>query len=191
MLISVTFSASTGDHAVFKKLLLITTSLVSTACTTSKELPPLEKVASVDLKRFMGDWYVISNIPTFVEKGAHNAIEHYDLNDDGTVAIKFTYHKDAFDGPLKTYKMTGTPVAGTNNAEWKVSPFWPLSFPYYTVELDPEYNWVVVATPNRGYLWIMARKPIMDETLLKAITERMIARGFKAAEIQRVPQKWP
>lgn len=175
---------------MLKKFLLCASSVLSVACTTTTKLPPLDKVSNVDLKRFMGDWYVIANIPTFVEKGAHNAIEHYDLNTDGSVAITFTYYKDAFDGPLKTYTMTGTPVTGTNNAEWEVSPFWPLKFPYYTVELDSSYNWVVVATPNRGYLWIMARQPQMDESLLKGITERMIARGFNASEIQMVPQNW-
>ena len=39
--------------------------------------PPIPVVAHVDLERFMGDWYVIANIPTFVEKGAHNAVESY------------------------------------------------------------------------------------------------------------------
>jgi apolipoprotein D and lipocalin family protein len=34
---------------------------------------------SVDLERFMGDWYVIANIPTFIEKGAHNAVEGYQM----------------------------------------------------------------------------------------------------------------
>jgi lipocalin len=29
----------------------------------------METVPYVDLKRFMGDWYVVANIPTFVEKG--------------------------------------------------------------------------------------------------------------------------
>jgi apolipoprotein D and lipocalin family protein len=179
---------------LIKQLLALTSSLASSlvavSCTTTTGVPPLETVAAVDLKKFMGDWYVIANIPTFVETGAHNAIEHYDLRSDGTVAITFTFHKDGFDGPLKTYKMTGTPVEGTNNARWTVSPFWPLRLPYYTVELDGNYEWVVVATPNRNYLWIMARKPTMNEDLLKSITERMIARGFRAADIQRVPQRW-
>jgi apolipoprotein D and lipocalin family protein len=175
---------------MLKKLLILTSSLVPASCTTTQDLPPLPTVQAVDLKKFMGDWYVISNIPTIVEKGAHNAIEHYDLNTDGTIAITFTYFKDAFDGPLKRYTMTGTPVPGTNNAQWTVSPFWPLRFPYHTIELDPDYQWVVVATPNRSYLWIMARSPRMDETLLKTITDRMIGRGFKAADIQRVPQSW-
>jgi apolipoprotein D and lipocalin family protein len=165
-------------------------SLFSWGCATTSALPPLEKVPAVDLDRFMGDWYVIANIPTFVEKGAHNAIEHYERANDGSIDITFTYRKDGFDGEPKKYTMTGTPVPGTNAAEWTVSPFWPLKFPYYTVELAPDYSWVVVATPNRGYLWIMARKPDMDEGLLKAIIARMVARGFKEDEIQRVPQKW-
>ncbi len=183
--------AERGIIHMIRAILATFTSFLLSGCTTSRDLPPLEKVASVDLKRFMGDWYVIANIPTFVEKGAHNAIEHYALNDDGTIAIRFTFHKDAIDGPLKTFRMTGTPVEGTNNAEWKVSPFWPVRFPYYTVELDAEYNWVVVATPNRGYLWIMARTPDMDQNLLKSLIDRMIARGFDPAKIQKVPQRWP
>jgi len=41
------------------------------------KLPPLKTVKSVDIQRFMGDWYVIANIPTWIEKGAHNAVESY------------------------------------------------------------------------------------------------------------------
>jgi apolipoprotein D and lipocalin family protein len=174
-----------------RKTIVSLVTIFCAACTTTKELPPLDKVSRVDMQRFMGDWYVIANIPTFLEKGAYNAIEHYDLQPDGSVAIRFTFYKDAFDGPLKTLTMTGTPVDGTNNAEWKVSPFWPLKFPYYTVELADDYSWVVVATPNRGYLWIMSRQPEMSGELLKEITDRMVARGFNPAEIQKIPQKWP
>lgn len=160
------------------------------SCTTKGGLPPLEKVPSLDLNRFMGDWYVLANIPTFLEVGAHNAIEHYELNSEGQIDIRFTFRKNAFDGEPRKYTMTGRPVPGTNNAEWTVSPFWPLKFPYYTVEIAPDYSWVVIATPNRGYLWIMARDWKMDDKKLQSLIDRMVERGFKASEIQRVPQKW-
>ena len=62
---------------------------------------PMQTVPYVDLERFMGDWYVVANIPTFVEKGAHNPIESYALNPDGTIATTFTFNKDALDGPKK------------------------------------------------------------------------------------------
>jgi apolipoprotein D and lipocalin family protein len=165
-------------------------SVTNAACSTTDKLPPLSKVSAVDLPRFMGDWYVIANIPTFLEKGAHNAIENYAMGTDGkTIDITFTFNKDSFEGPKKTLTMTGTPVEGTSNAEWKVSPFWPLKFPYYTVDLADDYSWVVVATPNRGYLWIMARKPTMEESLLSGLIEKMVGFGFNRDEIERVPQK--
>lgn len=160
------------------------------SCTTGNNLPPLETVSSVDLNRFMGDWYVQASIPTFIEQGAHNAIEHYELNKNGHIDITFTFQKNSFDGPQKKLRMTGYPVDGTQNAEWKVSPFWPIKFPYYTIELAPDYSYVVVATPNRGYLWIMSRHWKMDDAQLKSITDRMINLGFKEREIKRVPQKW-
>ena len=55
-------------------------------------------VAKVDLPRFMGDWYVIANIPTFIETGAHNAVESYALAEDGSIETTFTFRDGAFDG---------------------------------------------------------------------------------------------
>ena len=52
---------------------------------SDKKLDKLETVDYVDLEKFMGDWYVIANIPTFIEKGAVNAIESYKLDSKGRV----------------------------------------------------------------------------------------------------------
>ena len=52
-------------------------SLVLAGCSN---MEPLQAVDHVDIDRFMGDWYVIANIPTSIEKGAHNAIESYRLD---------------------------------------------------------------------------------------------------------------
>ncbi|MCA9421954.1 MAG: lipocalin family protein, partial [Nitrospira sp.] len=45
--------------------------------------PPIQTASQLNLERFMGDWYVIANIPTFIETEAFNAVESYRLNDDG------------------------------------------------------------------------------------------------------------
>ena len=49
---------------------------------------PLETVKNLDIEKFMGKWYVISAIPSFIEKNCINAYDIYTLNDDGTVDIK-------------------------------------------------------------------------------------------------------
>ena len=46
-----------------KKLALALLALILNGCA---ELPPIKTVDSVDLQRFMGDWYVIACIPTIL-----------------------------------------------------------------------------------------------------------------------------
>lgn len=172
------------------KLAAIFASLITLSCSSGNKLPPLEPVAAVDLSKFMGDWYVMANIPTFLEKGAHNAIEHYDMKDDGSIAIRFTFRKGAFDGPEKILTMNGYPLKEFNDARWEVSPFWPLRLPYYTIDLAQDYSWVMVATPNRNYLWIMSRDRSMPQTMLQDLIDKAVNKGFIREEIQVVPQKW-
>ena len=65
------------------RILLAAAAFLLAGCQ-SVPLPPLARAAHVDLGRFMGDWYVIANIPT-PGRGAHNAVESYRLEDDGTL----------------------------------------------------------------------------------------------------------
>jgi len=67
----------------------------------SAPLPPLQIVPQVDIPRFMGDWYVIAGIPTFLERDAYNAVESYRLDPDGSIATTFTFREGGFDGPEK------------------------------------------------------------------------------------------
>ena len=69
-------------------VLFSTLILILAGCTS---YPPIRSEKNVDIKRFMGDWYVIANIPTFIEGGAHNAMESYKLNQDGSIATTFCY----------------------------------------------------------------------------------------------------
>ncbi len=59
--------------------------------------PPIRTVEAVDLDRFMGDWYVVAHIPTWLERDAYNAVESYRLDPDGTVATTFSFREGGFD----------------------------------------------------------------------------------------------
>jgi apolipoprotein D and lipocalin family protein len=151
---------------------------------------PLKTVDQVDLQRFMGDWYVIANIPNFVEKNAVNSVENYRLEDDGTIAVTFTYHKEDTSKPRKTMKSRGFVAPETGNAQWKIQFFWPIKFPYYVIDLDQDYKFTVIGLPSRKYLWIMARDPYLDKDIYEGIIQRVREQGFDISKIQRVPQNW-
>lgn len=171
--------------------LLRTTSLTGllfalTACST---VEPLQTVEDVDIERFMGDWYVIANIPTSIEKGAHNAIETYRLDDDGSIATTFTFNDGGFDGELKTYNPRGF-VSEESNAIWGMQFIWPIKADYRIFYLDESYSVTVIGRNKRDYVWIMAREPVIEVAEYSDILDRLENAGYDISEIQRVPQRW-
>lgn len=157
-------------------------------CAT--EMPEMETVDYVDLERFMGDWYVIASIPTFLEDDAFNAIENYSLNDDGTIATRFTFREDGFDGEHKEYHPKGFVKNEETNALWGMQFVWPIKADYRIVYLDEDYSVTVVARKKRDYVWIMARQPRIAEPLYDELVEFVVSLGYDASELRRVPQQW-
>lgn len=158
-------------------------------CQTTPSLRPLQPMASVDLQRFMGDWYVIAHIPTFLEKGAYNAVESYRLQTDGTIATTFTFNRDAPDGPLKTYQPKGFVRNTRSNAEWGMQFVWPIQADYVIVHLDTEYQQTIVAREKRDYVWIMARTPTVSAADYEALTDRVRNMGYEMNLLRRVPHQ--
>lgn len=150
----------------------------------------METVSQVDLSRFMGDWYVIANIPTFLERGAHNAVESYALDSDGTVATTFRFRKGGFDGPERVYRPRGFVIPGTGNARWGMQFVWPFKGDFRIVWLDPDYSTVVIGRAKRDYVWIMARTPIIPEAKYQEILAFVGTLGYDTRLVQRVPQRW-
>lgn len=169
-----------------KTLLSLALIFALSACSSPE---PLRTVAHVDLQRFMGDWYVIANIPTAIEKGAHNAVESYRLNDDGTIATTFTFRDGGFDGETKTYHPRGF-VQDDSNAVWGMQFVWPIKADYRVIYLDDEYKVTVIGRNKRDYVWIMARKPEIPEQEYTQILDMLGAVGYDTSKIERVPQRW-
>ncbi|MFC1556923.1 lipocalin family protein [candidate division KSB1 bacterium] len=152
---------------------------------------PMATVPSVDLDRFMGDWYVVANIPTFIEKNAVNAVESYSLREDGDVNITFTFRDKTPDGEKKKHTARGFIHNKETKAEWRVQFFWPLKFAYKVIDLHPDYTYTVIGVPNRKYVWIMSRTPKIDESTYTKIVERLVAEyGYDMDKIKKVTQTW-
>jgi apolipoprotein D and lipocalin family protein len=172
-----------------KNIVFLLLFLALAGCQTAPPKAPLQPVAKVDLPRFMGDWYVIAHIPTFLEKGAYNAVESYRLRSDGTIVTTFTFNQDAPDGPKKTYQPKGFVRNTRSNAEWGMQFVWPLQADYVIVYLDQQYQQTIIAREQRDYVWIMSRTPRVTPAEYDALTERVRAMGYDLTLLRRVPQQ--
>ncbi|HEX9185171.1 MAG TPA: lipocalin family protein, partial [Burkholderiales bacterium] len=130
---------------------LMLPALFALAACQSTPRAPLPTVPRVELERFMGSWYVIANIPTFLEKGAHNAVESYRLDGDGTIATTFTFRAGAFDGPEKRYTPRGYVLERESNAVWGMQFVWPMKADYRIVYLAGDYSRTVICREKRDH----------------------------------------
>lgn len=171
------------------RLLLVSLAAIVLAGCAGKG-PEMKTVDYVDIDRFMGPWYVIANIPTFLEKEAHNAVETYSLNDDGTIATNFTFRKGGFDGKAKEYNPKAFVLDEQTNARWGMRFVWPVKADYRIVYLDDDYTQTIIGRQDRDYVWIMARTPEISDQDYDQLVAFVESLGYDVSKLQRVPQRW-
>lgn len=157
-------------------------------CGTQR--PALEPVDYVDIDRFMGKWYVIANIPTPLEEGAHNAVEIYEKNPDGTIDTTFRFREDTFDGEIEEFTPRGFIRDEASNAVWGMRFIWPFKADYRVVYLNEDYSQTVIGRNKRDYVWVMARTPSIPDDDYRAIVARIEDMGYDTTELRKVPQRW-
>ena len=167
-----------------KKLLLaVFISLGLTGCISNlildnnkpKSMPVVDYV---DLDRFMGDWYVIATIPTFLERDAYNPIETYQRDNDGSIATTFTFNKGSLSGPTKIYRPRGFIKDKRTNAIWGMQFVWPIKADYRIVYLDDNYQQTIIGRNSRDYVWVMARTPKISEKDYLNLVAKVYALGY-------------
>ncbi|MDC0089692.1 lipocalin family protein [Porticoccaceae bacterium] len=170
---------------------LVAAAITITLLTACSSQPPMATVDKVDLQRFMGDWYVIANIPTFLEQGAHNPVESYALNADGTIATTFTFNADSFEGEKKIYHPKGFIRNTESNAEWGMQFIWPIKADYRIVYLDDDYQYTVIGRNSRDYVWIMARNAQIPDQIYGELRDFVIDLGYDPELLQKAPHQLP
>ena len=151
----------------------------------------------------MGHWYVQGVVPTIFEKNAYNSLEHYEWTDEaaGKLRVTFKYRTGDYDGVTgkmsseSTVLQDGTVVNAETGAEWRVRPRlggcpMPVSLPFIILQADPTSH-MCVGYPDRSYLWIMSRRPKIEEELYTGLVKQSVEEwGYEAEKIQRVRQFW-
>jgi apolipoprotein D and lipocalin family protein len=60
---------------------------------------------------------------------------------------------------------------------------------YLILYVDPDYQTALVGYPGRGYGWVLARQPVIDEATYQSLLGRFAAQGYDVGQFRRVPQR--
>jgi apolipoprotein D and lipocalin family protein len=162
---------------------LLGMTLMIYSCAGNKQ--PLETVPYVDLERYLGKWYEIASYPAWFQRGCTASTAEYSLLQDGNIRVINRCRKESPSGSLKEAKGKAEILDPKTNAKLKVWFFWPFKGKYWIIDLDKDYQWVVVGEPSREYLWILSRTPSMDPDLYRQITEKLPQKGYHPEKLRR------
>ena len=91
-------------------------------------------------------------------------------------------------GKVKRAKGKAKVVDKSSGAKLKVTFFWPFYGDYWIIDLGEDYDYAVVGTPNRKYLWILSRTPRMDDKLYSQLIESVKSKGFNVDNLIKTSQ---
>jgi apolipoprotein D and lipocalin family protein len=107
---------------------------------------------------------------------------------DGRIDITYVFHKGKLTAKKQEMHAVGTVVDKSSNATWKVQFVWPFQSPYLVIDLASDYRYTVIGYPSRDLVWIMSRKPLLDDSDYQSILSRLASQGYDIKRIHKVPQ---
>jgi apolipoprotein D and lipocalin family protein len=148
-------------------------------------------VARVEIARYQGTWYEIARLPMWFQRNCLQSQATYGLLETGEVSV--LNECGTAGGGKESIRGRARVVDAKTNARLEVlfDNWFAVFIPsqpqgnYWILYLDEGYRTVIVGTPDRDNLWIMARTPAIDETRYTELVGIARNLGFDTGKLIR------
>jgi apolipoprotein D and lipocalin family protein len=168
--------------------------MVAAAAGQERQAPP-DTVSQVDLDRYVGTWFELARFPNrFQEQCVGEVTATYRARPDGRLDVINSCRRE--DGTMTEAKGVARSVSPGSDARLKVR-FAPafLSFlpfvwgDYWIIDLARDYSTAVVGSPDREYLWLLARTATVPEPVYQQLLEAAAREGYDIDRLVRTRQR--
>lgn len=145
---------------------------------------PLETVRSVEIARYLGEWNQIAFFPTRFQKNCTiDTTAKYTALSDGRIGVRNECTRP--NGKRVSIEGKARVVDPETNAKLKVKFFWfAPAGDYWIIDLGPNYEYAVVGTPSRKYLWVLSRSKVMGKDLYSTLVAHAKEKGFPVEKLE-------
>lgn len=170
--------------------LAATVVLLAAACAafndpTKGDLP----LATVDLQRMYVGWYIVATIPNRLERGIVGSYDVFSPGETpGLLREDFYMWRGNVTGPKSHFEGCIQVLPGSDNADWRVKPIWPVSLPFKIVYVDPDYRYVLFGEQNRRWGWIYSRTQTISDADYGSLMDEFHKLGWDTSLFRRVVQ---
>ena len=134
----------------------------------------------VSLERYTGTWYEIARMPAPFQKNCACSQAEYGLNTEGSVDV----HNSCVNHDGSSSEVTGKAYS-KNSLNTVLSVYFNpvIGGAYWILDIDPDYQWVIVGEPCRKFAWVLARTKTMPADSLRARIETLRAHNYDTARL--------
>lgn len=147
----------------------------------------VEPVSPFSLDRYLGTWYEIARLDHSFERGLEQVTADYSLRKDGSVKVINRGFNSA-DKQWEEAEGKAYFVNDENTGHLKVSFFGPFYASYVVFELGENYEYSLVTSKDKSYVWLLSRTPTLDSELQKSLVARLASLGFDTQDLIYVEQ---
>ena len=167
--------------------------MIATAmfATRASAADPLPTVTAVDLSRYAGTWHEVARLPNWFQRSCIRSTARYIPQADGSITVINTCTKANCRQTSIEGVATAVPCSGNARLRVKfggLAALVPASREgnYWIIALDQEnYQWAMVGTPDRRFLWILSRQPCLDPQIYACLKRQACRLGFDVGSIVR------
>jgi len=167
---------------------------VIVAMFTAQDSVPsqVQSVPAVDFQRYAGLWHEIARFPNrFQEKCRAETTALYELLPGDELRVINTCRGAEgqtirAEGRARLADRRGP----TSRLKVRFAPaflsFLPMVWgDYWILDLTDDYGAALVGSPSREYLWVLSRRPQMEEAIYQRLIATAAAQGFDVSRIVR------
>lgn len=165
--------------------------IVTVLAVSAQSPAPVRTVEAVDLSRYVGAWFEIARFPNRFQRRCVGGVRaSYVRRSDGRIDV--INRCRVTDGTVIEARGIARVVDERTSAKLKVRfapavlSFLPMVWgDYWILGLAADYSWAVVGSPDRTYLWILARTAQLPPEQFAAALATARANGFDVNRLVR------
>jgi apolipoprotein D and lipocalin family protein len=163
--------------------------------TMGNSSAPLKVVDNLDPARYVGEWFEIARLPNrFQNKCAGDVVARYTARPEGGFTVvnrcrELNGRVTEAEGVARTVAKAPSSVLQVRFAPAFLSFLPQVWGDYQVIALDNAHTHALVGTPDRKYLWVLSRAPLMDDATYDQLIAAAARQGFDVAKVVKTPQR--
>lgn len=163
------------------KAAVVVCALLATGCTGIPQ--GVTPVSDFEVNRYLGEWYEIARLDHSFERGLEKITAQYSLKPGGGLRV-VNRGFDVASGRWREAEGRAYFIDDPQTGRLKVSFFGPFYGSYNVIQLDhKDYQYALVCGPDTSYLWILARTPDLDRTIVEQLVSYAAELGFDTSQL--------